>query len=136
MRSIDWRMERKRIASLYKRGWTTRSIGKIFRTSHVTINKKLSEWGIQRRGSRKLRNTGRRGKFPRDRSYTGLRFGRLTVIGKHPVLYPLRWVCVCDCGKTVNLKEGQLKVWKSCGCKGKVPKGRRRKDEGIGKGIM
>lgn len=130
---LDWRAEKKKIVSLYKEGRSLRRIGEIYGVSHSTIDKRLSQWRIVRRGSGDRRLSGRPGKLPRDRSYVGLRLGHLTVMGKHPVLYPLHWVCLCSCGRTVNLKERQLRRWRSCGCRGKIKRGRRRKNEGIGK---
>ena len=55
---------------------------------------------------------------------TGMRFGRLTVYertsdyitpkGQHET----RWLCICDCGKEIIAKSGDLKKGrvKSCGC--------------------
>ena len=51
---------------------------------------------------------------------TGLRFGRLVVLRdtlerrNHNIM----WECVCDCGKTVIVNGGFLKLGKtkSCGC--------------------
>jgi hypothetical protein len=51
---------------------------------------------------------------------TGLRFGRLVVLGKDPQSRPriVRWLCLCDCGNSVSvlgysLRDGHTK---SCGC--------------------
>lgn len=49
---------------------------------------------------------------------TGKRFGRLSVISRYGTDKPVRWNCVCDCGKervvwTINLKKGDSQ---SCGC--------------------
>jgi hypothetical protein len=49
---------------------------------------------------------------------TGQRFGRLSVIAPVEGTHPLRWLCRCDCGKTVkpfgrNLRGG---LTQSCGC--------------------
>lgn len=51
----------------------------------------------------------------------GKRFGRLIVIEKHPVNTKdgkIRWVCKCDCGKTVVVSGKYLRTGKtlSCGC--------------------
>lgn len=54
------------------------------------------------------------------RDITGMKFGRLTVIKpiflKHGAV---RWICKCDCGKTVIIKHGCRLVsghTQSCGC--------------------
>lgn len=51
---------------------------------------------------------------------TGRRYGKLVVLGKHPVeqnTYPkVRWCCVCDCGKEVVKSTQCLKSTLSCGC--------------------
>lgn len=49
---------------------------------------------------------------------TGLRFGRLTVIGRSPRKGSSWWVCRCDCGNesvttSTNLRTGKSR---SCGC--------------------
>lgn len=50
------------------------------------------------------------------------RFGKLTVINKDPEKKPCgkyqvtRWICKCDCGKTVSMIQSNLKRQKSCGC--------------------
>lgn len=125
---LDWPAEQQKISDLYcKKKLTLREIAKIYKTSHVTICKRLSTWDILRRGSGKLRQTGRLGKLSRERSLIGKRWGKLTVIGKHPVLYPMRWLSQCDCGRVVNLTERQLGNWRSCGCAGKVKRGRKQK---------
>ena len=51
--------------------------------------------------------------------YTGWRFGRLTVVEPAPPLKGrTRWLCICDCGKTVIAKTEHLTAGrtKSCGC--------------------
>lgn len=55
------------------------------------------------------------------RDITGQKFGKLTAI-KLVAHKPVRWECMCDCGKlhiasTSNLITGQVK---SCGCNNKV----------------
>ena len=101
-------------------GKSTREIASLLNVSHVTINKRLSEWNIKRRrSSLNKQHTGRKGKLSRYRVYQNMRFGHLTVISKHPLLYPARWVCRCDCGKTIIIKEKSIGAWKSCGCRGK-----------------
>lgn len=52
---------------------------------------------------------------------TGQRFGKLTVIEKHPVATKdrkARWVCKCDCGNMTIVTGKQLRRGKtlSCGC--------------------
>ena len=54
-----------------------------------------------------------------EKDLSGMRFGRLTVIGEHCIKNNRRfWACKCDCGNTNvvctnNLKSGRIK---SCGC--------------------
>lgn len=47
---------------------------------------------------------------------TGKRFGRLTV--EYRDTNPRRWICTCDCGKTVSVRADHLKDGhvRSCGC--------------------
>lgn len=52
---------------------------------------------------------------------TGQRFGRLTVIersDKKSVNGNARWICQCDCGKTVDVDSQNLRMGttRSCGC--------------------
>lgn len=47
--------------------------------------------------------------------FTGMRFGRLTVIGKSNS-GKIRWKCLCDCGNERELIPSRLFVVKSCGC--------------------
>ena len=57
-------------------------------------------------------------KFPRD--LTGLRFGRLVVIEKdnNNSTKNSKWICLCDCGKTVSVFRPCLiqNHTRSCGC--------------------
>lgn len=52
----------------------------------------------------------------RDRDITGRRFGRLTVVcsvGSKP----MKWRCLCDCGKYINVRRCNLgRHANSCGC--------------------
>jgi len=129
---LNWRAERKKISNLYREEkLTLREIAKIYKTSHVTICKRLSTWKILRRGSGKLRQTGRPRKSSLVQPHAGQRFGKLTVVGKHPILYPMRWLCQCECSRIVNLTERQLGNWRSCGCAGRVKRGRKRKVKNV-----
>ena len=51
---------------------------------------------------------------------TGMRFGRLLVIrinGVHPVKGSRYWLCQCDCGNQVTVRNDALKKFqRSCGC--------------------
>jgi hypothetical protein len=49
---------------------------------------------------------------------TGKKFGRLLVVSQSTTSSPLKWNCVCDCGKTSVVEGGKLKSGhtKSCGC--------------------
>lgn len=46
---------------------------------------------------------------------TGIKFGRLTAISRD---YGYKWICVCDCGKTLSVDKNNLRSGhtKSCGC--------------------
>ncbi len=48
----------------------------------------------------------------------GMRFGRWTVVGLSPTRGWPTWVCVCDCGKSKELKAERIKrrESRSCGC--------------------
>lgn len=55
---------------------------------------------------------------------TGLRFGKLKVISRSETRKGLRyWKCICDCGKTLDVRASQLTrgKTKSCGCLRKNP---------------
>ena len=120
---------KKIIISLYEDGMSTRVIVKYLESkhslsiSHVTINKRLSRWGVDRR------NGGNRsGKLARD--LTGMKFGLLTVINRMDNMYPTTWLCKCDCGNEVVL-EAKLLIYNrnptwQCGCR----KRKRRKSNG------
>jgi hypothetical protein len=59
--------------------------------------------------------------MPKAIDLTGKRFGKLTVIEKHPEstkYHNQRWVCRCDCGKGTISSGGNLKAGHvtSCGC--------------------
>lgn len=49
---------------------------------------------------------------------TGMRFGRLVVLGRSNAAYPPVWRCRCDCGNEVMVIGNSLGVrgTKSCGC--------------------
>jgi hypothetical protein len=51
--------------------------------------------------------------------YAGQRIGELTVIERAPADpkgQKLRWLCLCDCGKTKAITTADLKKVRSCGC--------------------
>lgn len=61
--------------------------------------------------------------YPKD--LTGLRFGRLVVLGKNPERYvspkgktESKWDCLCDCGNRVTITRSHLikGISRSCGC--------------------
>lgn len=61
------------------------------------------------------------GVFKSKRDITGVRFGRLVVIGRSTSKHPsgtYSWVCRCDCGKTKDYLRANLVrgCTKSCGC--------------------
>jgi len=109
---LDWKKNKKRIIGRYKRGKTLREIAEVFNTTHVTINKRLSLWGIQRRG------TPHGGKKRVDHTRTlitpGYVSGVVTVLRKEPIIYPTRYHCVCVCGKHLLLSEWQLQKERTC----------------------
>lgn len=58
--------------------------------------------------------------MPAFKDLTGKRFGKLTVIGPHPVrtgYNMIRWICKCDCGTDTLVTTGNIgKNTNSCGC--------------------
>lgn len=86
-----------------------------FKTTAPTIAKYLSHWGISRRNGLNRRRGGPNGYLKKDRNYTGQRFGQLTVIMKHPLLYPTHWTVKCSCGRVLQLLEKQLLKKTCCG---------------------
>lgn len=59
--------------------------------------------------------------MPKLKNLKGQRFGNLTVINRdeNTKSGTVRWICKCDCGKTVGVSSGNLQSGntKSCGCK-------------------
>lgn len=54
---------------------------------------------------------------------TGIRFGKLLVIGRIPAKGPITWKCKCDCGNTKNIIGIYLtgkRGYKCCGCEKKL----------------
>lgn len=51
----------------------------------------------------------------------GQRFGTLLALERIPgtKIKPAKWLCICDCGKTVHVPTSQLRAGhkKSCGCR-------------------
>lgn len=47
---------------------------------------------------------------------TGLQFGLLTVLAQVRVGKHLCWTCVCECGKFMTVRTGNLRRQNSCGC--------------------
>lgn len=60
------------------------------------------------------------GKVQQIKDLTGLRFGRLVVLGmcNHIIGEDVRWNCRCDCGKELSVSGHSLKrgITRSCGC--------------------
>ena len=58
--------------------------------------------------------------MPAFKDLTGKRFGRLTVVGPHPVrtgYKMIRWICKCDCGNEKLITTANIgKNTNSCGC--------------------
>lgn len=58
--------------------------------------------------------------MPAPINLAGQRFGRLTVLEKQSISKDggIKWLCSCDCGKTVAVKSGNLRSGHtlSCGC--------------------
>lgn len=83
-----------------------RSLGTKFGCSAPTILKNLAEWGIQP-NSKKL-------------DLTNKNFGKLKVIKPAPKRNDryTRWICECECGKTVEVRTDYLTSLHtiSCGC--------------------
>jgi len=69
--------------------------------------------------------------MPKSVDFTGKRFGRLTVIARSKTQYC--WICKCDCGKTIDVKHGNLQSGhtKSCGCLSKDTTAKTFKTHGM-----
>src|SRR5690242_8422202 len=72
----------------------------------------------------------RTGRYATD--LTSMKFGRLLVIKRGPDiirgLNKVTWDCICDCGKTFNVRATALKAKgsskvRSCGCLKRLPRG-------------
>ena len=111
----DWSLLRESIIEDYRSGESLRKISEKIGVSHATINKRLSLWGEHRRGTDAMRRGGRTRKKYRGKDCSGLRLGQLLVLGKDPILYPMRYLVRCDCGKLVQLSEKQLLKKRTCG---------------------
>jgi len=116
---INWQDLKVKIIKMYSEGKSTRAIAEFLseqglQMSHVTVNKWLSRWGVERRNGK-----NRRGKLLKDLS--GKRFGSFLVIRQDTTRYPTTWICECDCGRTISV-EGKhlchdLYPREHCGCK-------------------
>lgn len=62
---------------------------------------------------------------PREVYLKGLKFGKLLVLGETEPYICIslgtkerKWLCQCDCGKTISVKQSNLRTGKtrSCGC--------------------
>lgn len=92
-------------------GTETVVLGKILRLGHKRscgCLKKESE----------AKNLSNRGRTPVN--YTGRRYGRLVVQSRYESPKashkPVKWVCLCDCGKTAVVQSKRLTDIASCGC--------------------
>lgn len=57
--------------------------------------------------------------MPNPIDISGMKFGRLSVIGRAAQgKHGARWMCLCDCGKTIITRSDRLRSGqsKSCGC--------------------
>jgi len=113
--AVDWVKVRSGVIAAYDGGYSLRRLSKKFGVSHTTLCKKLDEWGVPRRGG-----TVRRNLLVND--LAGKRFGRLMVVGRSGVTYPIRWIARCDCGSTRDYSTKQLRKARSCGCGPRGPK--------------
>jgi hypothetical protein len=88
-------------------------IGKKYGVTDCVVMYWMEKFGIPRnkRGSAGGRNL---------KDITGERFGKLTVIKKtkNATTTSAKWLCQCDCGKTVEVVSGSLRrgLTTSCGC--------------------
>jgi len=86
-----------------------------FKTTAPTIAKHLSRLEVPRRDGLNRRHGGPIGRLKKNRDYTGQQFGQLTVIMRHPFLYPTHWIVKCTCGRVLQLLEKQLLKKTCCG---------------------
>jgi hypothetical protein len=58
-------------------------------------------------------------KRPQSRAtdHTGRRFGRLVAIARDGATRPAKWICQCDCGKTISAYASNLTTGKTTSCK-------------------
>jgi hypothetical protein len=106
--SIDWSKESTKMKELYvRRCWPLRRIAAKYGVTAPTVAKYLSRWGVSRRDGDSRRHR-------RQSDHTGARFEDLTVVKRHPVLYPTRWLVRCVCGAHMVLSERQLHTKKNC----------------------
>ena len=98
---------RDAIIGSYEQGECLRAIAKKYFVSHTTINAWLDRWGVPRR-TRPARSV---------KDLAGQRFGKLTVIRRDGLKYPVKWVARCDCGNVVSVYRSRLRAGiRSCGC--------------------
>ena len=94
-----------------------RNIGYRIGVSHVTVAKYLDRIGVVRRfGEKKV---GKTLKY-----LSGRRFGKLRVMHRDGIIYPVKWICICDCGVVKSVSGHMIKTYKSCGCM----RGRKKKN--------
>jgi len=103
------------IEGYVKREKSLRALALRFNTTAPTIAKYLSQWGVPRRDGLNRQRGGPNGQLKKDRDYTGQRFGQLTVVMRHPLLYPAHWTVKCSCGRILQLLEKQLLKKICCG---------------------
>ena len=98
-------IEKRKIKRLYNKGLSILNISYELNRSDWTIRKYIKEMGLI--------------KDKKEVNLAGQKFGKLTVIELDPKQEDRRkWICKCECGNTVSVREYNLKSGntKSCGC--------------------
>ena len=103
------------IKGYVEKGKSLRALALKFKTTAPTIAKYLSRLAVPRRSGLNRRRGGPDGRLKKNRDYTGQQFGQLTVIMRHPLLYPTHWIVKCTCGRVLQLLEKQLLKKTCCG---------------------
>jgi len=111
--AINWNEIKEDVIELYtKDKLSLRQIAGLIGTTHSTVNKYLSRWGVARRSgvNRRRKNT---------KDLVGQRFGHLTVLAQDSTKYPTHWLCKCICNRRISVSRVKLiRGWKkSCGCR-------------------
>ena len=113
---INWDKHKVNLIRGYvENGKSLRALAIKFHTTAPTVAKHLSRWGVSRRNGLNRQRGGPDGHLKKNRNYTGQQFGQLTVVMRHPLLYPTHWTVKCSCGRVLQLLEKQLLKKTCCG---------------------